>query len=545
MFISIKTDYRLWPLLIFALLLLPSYACSTDNPGETVKKEVEEAAEDAVREIESPFGRWGAILPVSEGETFVGTVYRNSEQEIIIRYQFGPYNAITTRFYNFSTGELEAECKESNCSKEIISGLTELEEERISFVNYTLFGGGFRRRVSGGSVDRTSMDEGYETLLPDGTLDYIKILQMSNERFWALTFRFYALNDDIVLGLAVNRPFVVVFRKNLTSPFFENNETLIRMDGNLADSIYRVCSADARVKGNTGQDVWKAADACFIETVENGISDDLKKTLEKRIEQFYVSRESINSNHRPDNGEWIMFLPFPEEYEGLFLPRVYFNAKQEIIIRYSLNVKEDRYWRIFNLSRGTLEHEYKVMAEQYPQHWIDEKTAGLTEIRRISRIGGATINERFSIKDIELGAYALRSGYEVTSPNGDVRYEKIIRVSPEKHKYIYGSRVATDIKEENHIHVRAYPVITYQLDEKTLLGRLGHVRGMGQAFVLFRNDMTSPYFEDNTLFIQMDGKRADSVYEYCTSYNPAGRWIDVENIIENTDKCFVEFLKGE
>ena len=568
---SATTGFQSWSLLIIAMLLLPLCACSVGNSGEAAKTETKETAESAVIEEESPFGRWGAILPIPEGSggvSWVGAVYRNSKQEIIIHYTSRLGKATTASFFNFSKGELEIECKDDECTKEVISGLNKLEEEKVSHSKYTSFGGGFRRRVSGGEKDSTSIDTGFETLLSDGTVRYEKILRMGTGKAWALDFRFYALNNNIVLGLAFNNPFVVVFNNNLISPFFENNKSLIKMDGKLADSIYRVCSADARVKvknsteqtiqdiidtsrNNMGaagihaeskikQIIQDNADACFFEIIKDGVSDEFKKTLEKKVESFYVDKQPNDIHHRI-NGEWGMFLPLPEEYYSFWLSGVYLNAKQEIIILYSLRIKhnEGHFWRIFNLTRGILEHEYKVIADEKTQPWIDEKTAGLNEVRSASARVDTPIGEGFSLRDRQgWGTPVLRyGGFEITSPNGDTRYEKIIWISPKKHEFIVTTSHATDIKEVNYIHAEGKYLSLYKLDEKTLLGHLYGDETI-HAFIIFRNDMTSQYFENNPLLIQIDGKHIDSVYEDCISY-------DSSDAYEKADKCLVEFLKGE
>ena len=539
-----KNVFQRRQLLIFALLLTLC-ACVADNPDRAVKTETTGAAENAIVEIEeeSPFGRWGAILPVPEGDTGVldGVfVYRNSAQEIIIQYQYGPYNtsARTRRFFNFSKGELEVECKDAECTNKAISGLDVLEEEEISFVKYTSFGGGFRRRISGGGEDRNSMDEGYEVLFGNGTVSYEKILWLSTERVKALNFRFYVLGENITLGIATkggrtadDPPIVVVFKNNLISPYFKNNKEFFKMDGGLADSIYRVCSADARVKNNTEKDVRKIADACFAETIKNGISDDLKKNLEKRIEQFYVNKK--NGDIIPSlNGEWSMVLPLPEEYEYFGLSGVYFNINHEIIILYSFRTKEDYFWRVFNLSRGIREDEYKVLDIKRAQPWIDEKTAGLEKIHTTSFAmllsGDSTRNEKlgegFSWKSSYNG-----NNYVVISPNGDMRFERIMQVYPEKYKFV--ATGPEDIQEENYIHIQTVIFRFYQLDKHTLLGNSGGI------FVIFRNDLTSPFFEKNPSFVQIDGKRVESIHGECFTG-------DLDRI-EKIDKCYVDFLKGE
>ena len=540
----LKSDFRLWPLLIFVLLILSLSACSAGNPSESVKTETTEIAENTVSEEKSPLGRWGAILPLPEGKVEglgVGTVYRNSSQEIIISYSFGPRNARTTYFFNFSTGGLETECKDAECSNEASSGLDKLAEEKIPLSKFTSVGGGIRRRVSGGPQISTPNDEGYETLLPDGTVRYEKIISLLNKKFESLRFRFFTIDANFILGLAINNPVVVVFNNNLTSPFFENNKTLIKMDGNLADSIYRICSADARMNNNTGRAIWEAADACFAETIKDGVSDELKSTVEKKLEQFYVNKESGDTNFRI-NGEWGMFLPLPEKYDYFSLWGVYLNAEQEIVILYSLPEKEKSTWCVFNLSRGIMEDEYKATIVENSRSWEKEKKAGLTEIKELSlsSLESVPIGEGFGLKeDLSLGSYALKyGGYEVISPNGDVRYEKIVWISPEKHEYIYRTRVATDEKAQNYIHAESNLLVFYQLDEKTLIVHQGFYGNEMHAFIVFRNDMTSPYLENHPSLIPMDGKRVDSIYNDCISYKT------IEDVIENTDKCFIEFLKS-
>ena len=222
------TGFRQLSLWAF-VLLLPLCACSANTPGESAKA----AAENTILEIEeeSPLGRWGAILPIPEEVVDVGVgnnVYRNSEQEIIIQYSFGPYDARVTRFFNFSKGELEIECKNDECSKEAISRLNRLKEERISLAKYTRLGDVFRHRISGGPRCSTPMDEGYETLSPDGIVSYQKIIWLSTEKHLffnflscdekmplvhaeSLWFRFYPF-DAVMLGVAVNNPVAIVFK---------------------------------------------------------------------------------------------------------------------------------------------------------------------------------------------------------------------------------------------------------------------------------------------------------------------------------------------
>ena len=573
MLIYLKMDFLRLLLLSFLLLLFPlCAACSADNQNVAI----EEAVENTASEEKSPLGNWGAILPVPEGIVdglSVGTVYSNSEQEVIIQYSFGPYRARVTRFFNFSQGKLEAECKNDDCLKDAISDLIRLEEKKVTFSKFTPFGGGFRRRISGGGGERrTPMDQGYETLLPGSTVSYEKIIWLSDEKAQSLQFRFYLI-DNVVLGLAVNNPVVVVFKSNLISPYFENNTTLTKMDGNLVDSIYRVSMADARASLNIPEQDFKdvigtsfterylqwdnykkmrerniqeAADAYFVEYIKNGISDNLKTSLEKRLERFYVEKETDEINDNFD-GKWGTFLPLPEgarwraddAAEGTMSVRgVYRNSDDEIIIIYSFYVDKNMCWRVFNFSHNEL--EYECQGYGWNQCLPDKMTAGLNRIRHVDTQSGASINEGFRLKNAMDGSYALRyGGYEVTSPDGDARYEKIIWISPEKHEFwVDTDRVDFDAKEINHIHAEAPYMIYYQLDEKTLLGH-----GIDAPIVvIFRNDMSSPYFENNPSFIQMDGKRADSVYGDCLSIsykNP------VNELLERTDQCFIEFLKGE
>ena len=58
----LKTDFRRWALLIFALLLLPFCSCIAGNPESIVN----ESTVDAVIEEKSPLDRSGAIHTVSE-----------------------------------------------------------------------------------------------------------------------------------------------------------------------------------------------------------------------------------------------------------------------------------------------------------------------------------------------------------------------------------------------------------------------------------------------------------------------------------------------
>ena len=553
---------HIWAMLIFALLMLPFCACASENPDVAT---IEEAVEVTVVEEKSPFGRWGAILPVPEkieGELVVGTVYQNSNQEIIIRYLFGPYNAKTTRFFNFSQGKIEVECKTSECPTISDMNLKLLEEEKVSLAKYTSFGGGIRPRISGGPQTSTPMDQGYETLLPDGTSNYEKIIWVSDGRASSLRFRFYQL-EDVLLGLAFNNPIAVVFKNNLTSPYFEDNKSLIKMDGNLADSIYRVCSADARVK-NPLQNIEAHADflrqydpesnhiritqdiasACFAETIKDGISESLKDTFEKKQELFYVKKDSDDSNN--DFGEkWGAFLPLPEDYSNstVSVSGVYTNEKQEIVILYAFNVKgeTDRFWRIFNFSLGTV-NECQADDQKKSQFCIDEKIADFNEIRAIYPSVNTPINEGFSvIGNLDWGSYALRpGGYEVTSSNGDVRYEKIIWVSPEKREVqIYSGDL--EAKTYNHIHAESLIISKlFILNEKTVLG----VASEKPIVILFRNDITSPFLENNPSLIQIDGKRIDSVYGNGGCFSDSYK-VPVKDTIERMDQCLIEFLKGE
>jgi len=548
---TLKAELLRLSLLIFVLLFLTFSGCTSGNPDVYVKLDIaktKDIPEISVIEEESPLGIWGTILPLPEGTVEglkVGSVHRNFENEIIISYSFLSLESTsrTTRFFNFSKEELETECKDIECYKEKTSGINQLEEEKIHFAKFTSLAGNFRRRISGGGQFRNSMDEGYETLLPNGTVIYEKILWISTEKVEILKFRFYILDENIVLGVAIDAPFVVVFKENLISPFFNNNKTLIKMDGDLTDSIYRLCSADTRLKNITEEHVRKTTDACFVETIKKGVSADIKMNLDKKMEQLYVNKESDDKTFLI-NGGWGMFLPLPEEYDFFNLSGVYLNAKHEIIILYNIDTKAGSFWRIFNLSRGTLEHEYKVKAEQNTQHWIDEKITGYNQVASISisPLVNTPTGEGYSLRSPYEGINALKyGGYEVISPNGDTRYEKIIWISPEKHKYIVDLfSTGFDVKEVNYIHAETKYLEFYKLDEKTILGCLGvwDPQRSIKAFIIFRNDMTSPYFEKNPLMILIDGKRADTVYDDCISYNN-------NEVYENADKCFVEYLKGE
>jgi len=598
-----KTGFRRLPLLIFALLLLLLCGCTADNPGESVKTEKKETAENIVSE-KSPWGRWGAILPVPFGKLeslIIGPIYRNSGQEIIISYAFGPLygpKARTTRFFNFSQDKLELECEDQKCYEEMISRLNRIELERleISLTKYTLSEGGFRKRVSGGLECDTPMDVGYEISLPNGKKDYKKIIWMSsdkynfqsspvcNEKFDrsiigetksakeffnnvgnifrlndddpeyihanSIEFNFYSLSNETILGIAYCgtsiSPVVIIFNNDLTSPFFENQTNVIRLDGDLTDSIYRVCSADARLKMNPGQTALETADVCFIKTIKNGISDDLKKIFDKKLEQFYVNKEAYETTDSP-GGKWGTFLPLPKgarssssvSAEGTAsIWDVYRNSNNEIILVYSFYIGEDRFWRVFNFSHDKLEYECKVNE----QCSLGKVITGFNSISGVSSpLEDMPLGGGFSLKTKYYGGYhALKSGgYEITSPNGDVRYEMVIWASQEKHEFgaPVDDELYWDAKEINHINAEALYMNYYKLDEKTLLGHATKL----PIVIIFRNDMTSPYFHNNRSLIQIDGKRALSVYDYCISKESH---IDKE-ALENADKCFVEFLKGE
>jgi len=66
MLISVKSGFRRWPLLIFALLLLTLSGCIAENSDDAVKME---AVEDATGEENSFLESNGDILSVSEGTT--------------------------------------------------------------------------------------------------------------------------------------------------------------------------------------------------------------------------------------------------------------------------------------------------------------------------------------------------------------------------------------------------------------------------------------------------------------------------------------------
>ena len=579
MAVSLKTGFRRLPLLIPALLLLlPLCACTAERPETAAIPEVsvkgEAGGDVVVSEEKSPWGSWGAILPVPEGELerfAIGNIYRNYEQEIIIQYSFGPRDTGTTRFYNFSQNKIELECTDQACIQEVTSGLEKielgkLEKLELSLTKYTMPEGGVRKRISGGAECDTPMDVGYEILLPNGEKGYRKIIWVSSEKYnfevsscderlktrisrpeyiraKAIEFDFYSITDDIILGEGSYIrgspivPVIVLFKKDLTSPFFENQTQLFNLDGDLADSIYRVCSADARVKNDPALTTLEAADACVVETLKNGISDEMKAVFEKKLEQFYVEKQA---NDNLNIGEkWGAFLPLPDEYRNFRVSRVFLTSNQEIIILYAFSVKEkeNRFWRIYNFSQDVVD-EYQENAEQSAQHWIDEKTAGLNAIRSIdSSFRDVPTGEGFGLytEVIDNIPYALQyGGYKVFSPNGDVRYEKVIWVTQEKHEYELLSGVALDIKTKNYIHLESPSMIYYKLDEKTLLGH-----GFSLPIVIiFRNDMTSPFFDNNSSFIQIDSKNVKSVYQSCISH-------ETLEVIENADKCFFEFLKGE
>jgi len=581
-----------------------------NSPGESIEMGTSEAVDSTVGE-KSPWGKWGAILPVPEGNVerfnIARTVYRNSKQEIIIQYSFGPRDAKTTRFFNFSQGKLELECKDQTCSQEMVSSLDriKLEELKVSSARYTRPEGGFRKRISGGGACVTPMDLGYEISLPNGEKDYRKMIWVSsdkydfhstapcNEKFdqsithkqqslkeftnnvgniirqsydnyeyiqaKAINFEFYSLSDETILGISKDTffnpavPVVIIFKNDLTSPFLENQTQVIRFDGNLADSIYRVCSADARVKKNPSLTTLEAADACFVETIKNGVSDDLKKTLDKKIEQFYLKKEPDGTKNNLGE-KWGVFLPFPKGASGdsvamrggvvegtINIWDTYRNSNNEVVIVYSFYLDDNQFWRVFNFSQDKLEYECREDKEQKDQCSLNKITAGLRRMQNTGILSAAQINEGFTLNPgITISkSYALRSGgYEIISPNGDIRYETIIWLSPEKHG-LWVSRYSDgfDAKEISNIRAETPFMIYYEIDEKTILGRAAN---NAPIVVIFRNDMTSQYFNNNPSLIQMDGKRADAVYDDCLSETSMNA-----EYLENADKCFVEFLKGE
>lgn len=592
----LEADFGRFALFIFVLLLLPFCACNAGNPEVYVN----ESPVVAVSKEISPWGRWGAILPVPEEIVEglnIGPVFRNSEQEIIIQYKFRQRNANVYRFYNFSKGQLELECENQFCFQEMISSINKIElvSLEISLTKYTLPVGGFRKRISGGSACPTPIDIGYEISLPNRINDYKKILWMSSNVYLfqsspacnekldtsiigdiktakdlfnnagnilrlnyekpeyiytkSIEFNFYSLPDENILGISTGNtavPVVIIFKNDLTSPFFENQINLFQLDGNLADSIYRVCSAEARLKRNPGQTTLETADACFFEIINNGISDDLKTTFEKKLEKFYVKEETdkIKNNF---GGKWGAFLPLPKfarwrsdsaAEETTSIWGVYRNSKNEIIILYSFYIDSAEFWRIFNFSQDKLEYECKVDDEQNDNCSVEKIAYGLNKVRRLSALK-TPLGEGFYLIDSINGSYALQGGYEVISPEGDIRYEKIIWISPEKHEYI-NDIIDIDTKEMNHIYVEKLTMVYYELDEKTLLGHALRF----PIIIIFRNDMTSPYFKNNPSLIQIDGKRADSVY-YDDCFFNEGNESFMEEQIESLDKCFINFLKGE
>lgn len=263
------------------------------------------------------------------------------------------------------------------------------------------------------------------------------------------------------------------------------------------------------------------------------------------MERFYIDNKAGEINN--PNGKWGAFLPLPNgarasinsSVEGTAsVWNVYRNSSDEIVIRYSFYIGKNEFWCDYNFPQNKLEYECQVNDEKNGQCPRDNIAAGLNRISSISSLMKKSVGEGFSLAPYSDGMEALKSGgYEITSPEGDVRYEKILWISPEKHEFWVNTDLAGfDAKEINHIHVEAPYMVYYELDEKTLLGHAVQF----PIVIVFRNDMTSPYFYNNQPLIQIDGKRVDSVYKDCFSEKLVN-----EDAIENADKCLVEFLKGE
>jgi hypothetical protein len=506
----------------------------------------------------------------------VGDIYRDARREILIAYSFSPSKERTARFFNFSQGKVELECKDEGCAEKFTSGLEKmkLEKLKVSLTKYTKPEGGFRKRVSGGPQCTSPMDVGYEVSLPGGRREYKKIIWMSPDRHElsdyplcmerideslttvppgtdvfnsigpilrqiaasgehvkhlhaeSLEFDFYRIDAETLLGIGKFKPFAVIFKDGLTSPFFEDQTSLVKLDGDLVDSIYRRCSTD------TSAAVLESTDACFVEALKDGVPDNSKEAVVKENKGlFSVKNETTQSGNRY-SGRWGAVLPLPKGADSRFIGGVYLNSKQELIISYLYDVGNNKFWRFFNFSQGKLEYECRPDHDQCVGDKLKEKLE-LHEILPMMMFVKNQLGEGFSIEEKMHGIYALRDGgYEVTSPQGDVRYEKIIWVSPEKHEF---TLFVYDIDIENHIRAESLSMSYYQLDEKTILG----LASGKPIVILFRNDMTSPYFESNKSLVQIDGKRADSVYGECTASS------DPEESLDVSDECFVEFLKGE
>jgi hypothetical protein len=81
----------------------------------------------------------------------------------------------------------------------------------------------------------------------------------------------------------------------------------------------------------------------------------------------------------------------------------------------------------------------------------------------------------------------------------------------------------------------------YRLDDNRVLGVSANV----PAVIIFKNDLTSPFFKDNKDFFVVDAEKINKAYLQCFYASDWSRIYPTDSELELTDKCMINFIRGE